>query len=278
MQFDPLRAFPYPVLRPGSNDYIDSALQTVVELIQSPDTLEITAEADIAVGVDEIRALIIEGKASYAAVFACRDTYFRKAVLSAEPHLSERFPAGALRGEVLIYPYVVADKAIEAFRCRWINPEFGPGPFAFPAGAVLAVDEPQLIHVDRETFQPISSCFVLVPNEHVPANEWKVDASEDKVRIAVNPALKERIGNARNDKRNRAILLNSIYFGAVTQCLTILKEGDEVADQRWAKIFRQRLAEQHLDLEANHESWLAQQLMRHPFAIVDRYFFGEGGE
>jgi len=58
MQFDPLRAFPYPVLRPGSNDYLDSAMQTVVELIQSPDNLDITAVADIAVGVDEIRALM----------------------------------------------------------------------------------------------------------------------------------------------------------------------------------------------------------------------------
>lgn len=278
MQFDTLRAFPYPVLRPGSNDYLDSALQTVVELVQSPDTLDITAEADIAVGVEEIRALIAAGKAQYAAVFACRDTYFRKAVLSSDRNLRERFPAGALRGEVLIYPYVVASEAIEAFHCRWINPEFGPGPFASPQGAVLAVDEPQLIYVDRETFQPISSCFVLVPNENVPPNEWKVDASEDKVRIGVHPSLKERIGNARNDKKNRAILLNSIYFGAVTQCLTLLKAGDEVAEQRWTKIVRQRLADQHLDLDAHHESWLAQQLMRHPFAIVDRYFFGESGE
>jgi len=26
------------------------------------------------------------------------------------------------------------------------------------------------------------------------------------------------------------------------------------------------------------ETWLAQQLMRHPFAVVDRYFFGGIGE
>jgi hypothetical protein len=203
MQFDPLRAFPYPVLRPGSNDYLESAIQTVVELIQSADNLEIVAEAEIMVGVDEIRALVEDGKAQYAAVFACRDTYFRKAVLGREAHLTERFSAGSLRGEVLIYPYVVVSEAIQDFQCRWINPEFGPGPFAFPIGAVLAVDEPQVIYVDRETFQPISSCFDLIARDNVPSNEWQMDASDDRVRIAVSPALKERIGNARNTKENR---------------------------------------------------------------------------
>lgn len=278
MQFDALRAFPFPVLRPGSSDYLDSAMQTVVELVQSDDNLEIAAEANIAVGVDEIRNLINDGKARYAAVFSCRDTYFRKAVLSREPRLTERFPAGALRGQVLIYPYVVATEAIEDYRCPWINAEFGEGPFFFPNGAALAVDEPQMIYVDRETFRPISSCFYLAANENVPSNEWQVDASEDKVRISVSPKLKERIANGRSSKENRAILINSIYFGAVVQCLTLLKAKEEVGEQRWAGIFRQRLAEQHLDIDQHPDTWLAQQLMRHPFAIVDRYFFGETGE
>lgn len=277
MQFDPLRAFPYPVLRPGSNDYIDSAMQTVAELIESEDQLEITAEADLAVGVDEIRALVDQGKARYAAVISCRDTYFRKAMLNDQPHLCERFPAGALRGEVLIYPYVVAVEAIEGFTCPWINPEFGDGPFSFPNGAVLAVDEPQMIYVDRETFKPISSCFFLAPNENIASNEWQIDASDDRVRIMVSPALKNRIANARNSKEKRAILLNSIYFGAVVQCLSTLKTS-EVGDQRWVRIFRQRLADQHLELDSHPETWLAQQLMRHPFSVVDRYFFEEAGE
>ena len=172
----------------------------------------------------------------------------------------------------------MAVEVIKDYSCPWINPEFGGGPFSFPNGAVLAVDEPQMIYVDRETFKPISSCFYLAPNENIPSNEWQIDTSEDRVRITVNPALKERIANARNSKEKRAILLNSIYFGAVVQCLSALKGADEVGDQRWARIFRQRLADQHLNLEQHPETWLAQQLMRHPFSVVDRYFFGEAGE
>lgn len=278
MQFDLLRAFPYPVLRPGSSDYVDSAVQTVVDFTQSDDNLEITAEAVISVGVDELRELIEAEKAQYAVVFACRDTYFRRSILSNEARLVERFAAGALRGDVLIYPYVVATEKIEDFSCRWINPEFGSGPFGFPSGAVLVADEPQRRYIDRDTFQPISSCFDLVARENIPSNEWQIDTSGDKVRIVVSIGLKQRIDNARNSKQNRAILINSIYFAAVVQCLALLSKDEDVGEQRWAKVFRERLADQHLDLDSHAATWLAQQLMRHPFTIVDRYFFGESKE
>src|SRR3546814_6116705 len=33
-------------------------------------------------------------------------------------------------------------------------------------------------------------------------------------------------------KENRAILINSIYFGAVVQCLSFLRMNDEIGDQR----------------------------------------------
>src|SRR3546814_7070695 len=89
-----------------------------------------------------------------------------------------------------------------------------------------------LIYLDRETFRPISSCFDLAANENVPPNEGQIDASDDKVRISVSPGLKERIASARNSKENRAILINSIYFGAVVQCLSFLRMNDEIGDQR----------------------------------------------
>jgi hypothetical protein len=127
MQFDLLRAFPYPVLRPGVDDYRDSDIQATVHFSQSPDSTTLNAEVEFALSVSEIETLVNKGKAHYVVVFACRDTYFRKACLSKKPIFSEEFAAGAFRGEVLIYPYIIASKDIVGFACPWINPEFGPG-------------------------------------------------------------------------------------------------------------------------------------------------------
>lgn len=279
MQFDLLRAFPYPVLRPKVDDYIDGDVQATVNFERSPDNLDIRAEVLFAVSVPEITERIAAGQAEYAIVFACRDTYFRHSVTSTASNFEHTFPSGALRGEVLIYPYVVATQDIVDFTCPWINDEFGSGPFTFVEGSVLALDEPKTIFIDRETFKPISSVFVLAANDNLTEHEWRVDASSDKVRIEVSTTLKERIDAARNSTRNKAVLLNSVYFGAVMQCLSYLKqEGSEYDSFRWAKIFHQKCHDLGLNLEHHDEAVVAQQLMKYPFALVDTYCFAEAAE
>lgn len=278
MQFDLLRAFPYPVLRPGVNDYLDSDIQASIDFKESDDGTELRAEIEFALSVAELRHLVEQGKARYTVVFACRDTYFRTAAASSDPTFTAVFAAGSLRGQVLIYPYIVAAKDIVGFSCQWINPEFGVGPFQFPKGAALALDAPQTVFIDREAFRPLSSCFTLVKGENVPPNEWQVLTERDKVQIAVSPGMKERIDTARNSKENRAILMNSIYFGAVMQCLSLLKQTDEPEEWRWQRIFLQRMADSGIDLDKHSESWIAQQLLRHPITTIDQYFFGEKGE
>ncbi len=91
MQFDPLRAFPYPVLRPGVDDYLDGEIQAAIEF--SPDEQDVTASVQVVVSAPEIIQLIKDGKASYAVVFACRDTYFRHVELSQSPVFAVKFPS-----------------------------------------------------------------------------------------------------------------------------------------------------------------------------------------
>jgi len=273
MQFDLLRAFPYPVLRHAVDDYVDGDIQATVDFKQSSDGLNLTAGVTFALSVPAIIQAIENGVAAYSVVFACRDTYFRKAVLSQTPTFSHSFPAGSIRGEVLIYPYVVATTDIVDFSCEWINAEFGPGPFRFDKGSALALEAPQSIFVDRDSFKPISSVFELVKDYNVPENEWRVDANQDKVVIKVSPETKAKIALARNDSAKKAILLNSIYMGAVIQCVALLKHDQDIEDFRWAHIFRARCAELSIDIGTQSESWVAQQLMKHPLKLIDAYFF-----
>lgn len=274
MQFDLSRAFPYPVLRPSVDDYVDGDIQATVDFTQSEDGLHLAATVSFALSVPELVKEIEAGRAAYSVVFACRDTYFRKAVLSHEPNFAHSFPAGAIRGEVLIYPYVVAIADIATFTCPWINAEFGAGPFSFEKGSALALETPQSVYVDRDAFKPISSAFELVKDASVPDNEWRVDAHREKIAIAVSPDTKAKIDIARNDSSRKAILLNSIYLGAVIQCVALLKyEPEEVADYRWAHIFRTRCDDLSIKIETQTVSWVAQELMKHPMKLIDAYFF-----
>ncbi|WP_160012477.1 hypothetical protein [Rhizobium sp. 18055] len=274
MQFDLLRAFPYPVLRASVDDYIDGDIQATIEFTESEDQLELTANVSFALSVPEIVKEIEAGRAAYVVVFACRDTYFRKAVTSNTPKFSHGFPAGYIRGEVLIYPYVVAKTKIDDFSCKWINAEFGDGPFTFEQGSALALEVPQSVYIDRDAFKPISSVFQLIKGYDVPDNKWRVDPYNEKVSIFVSPDTKAKIDLARNDSSKKSILLNSIYLGAVIECVSLLKyEPEEVNDYRWAHIFRNRCAEMSIPLEKQSASSVAQELMKHPMKLIDAYFF-----
>ena len=55
MQFDSQRAFPYPVLRPDVNDYVDGEFQAIVELDFPEGAQKFLLTARFALSVDENR-------------------------------------------------------------------------------------------------------------------------------------------------------------------------------------------------------------------------------
>lgn len=170
---------------------------------------------DRPVTLEEIAEAIKKGDAKFVLVLSCRDTYWRTVIETKGTKVSAEFPTGALRGEVQIFPFIIADNDIAAFECPLINSEFGAGPFAFEKGAVLAIDEPTAVYVDRDLFKPITSIFELVVNENIQGPEWQLDCSSDHVRIGMSANMKERVDAVRNETRNKAILINSVYFAAV---------------------------------------------------------------
>lgn len=277
MQFDPLRAFPYPVLRPDVDDYTDGEIQATVDIKPFATGLNIKAEVHFALSVPEISELIAKGKAKYAVVFECRDTYFRHAELSESPIFEVSFESGTLRGEVQIKPYVVSISDIKGFSCSLINPEFGAGPFSFVQGSVLAVDRPQSVFIDRDVFSPISSVFDIVQDPNLTGHEWHVKFSNDKVQIVVSPELKGSIDEARNKKENKAILLNSIYFATVMQCISNLRRNEEgeYDSNRWARVILQKCHNLGLDIAQHDEYLLSQKLMKSPFGLIDTYIFNK---
>jgi hypothetical protein len=269
MQFDPLRAFPYPVLRPGVDDYIDGEIQATIEF--SPEGQDVSASVQVVVSAPEIINLIKGGSASYAVVFACRDTYFRHVELSQEPKFNVKFPSGSLRGEVQVYPYVTATRQITGFCSTLINPEFGPGPFQFDEGAALAIDEPQTVYIDRDVFRPLKSIFEIEKSDTLTGYEWQVKSTDDKIHIVVSEELKHKIDVARNTAKNKAVLMNSIYFSAVMQCLVYLKQSpDDYGTQRWANVMKQKCHNEGIDLAAHDEYLIAERLMK-------TYVFEKGG-
>lgn len=270
MKFDKNKAFPYPVLRPYCDDYVDVEFQTTVEFEISKES--VVAKITYAISSEELVDEIEKGNAAYVSIVSCRDTYFRSVLISKLPKFEQSFDVGSLRGEVRVDPYVVATQKISDFKSSDINKEFGQDTFTFSPGDVLAQDETQVFYIDRDLFKPMSSVVDLVKNDLLSDGEWRVGLAENHIQIEVGQQMKESIDNARNDKPKQVVLLNSLYFPAIVHALQRLKEGqDEYENQRWAQVILMKLHNSGWELKEHDAYILAQRLMKQPLAILDTY-------
>lgn len=273
MNFDRNKTFPYPVLRPYSDDYCGVEFQATPEV--TIDGNNIGLACTYLTSATELLEQVQNGSAKFVSVVSCRDTYFRKTYATDKDTAVYSLDANTLRGEVAIESYIVCTSLIEGFTSPDINPEFGRSAFTFTPGQVLAQEETKVVYIDRDLFKPLSSVFELVKNESVPPNEWRVALDSNHVQIQVSPGMKEAIDDARNNTAKRAVLLNSLYMGAVTQAVQALKERADVEDNKWAEVMLRQLQNQDLELDKTEAYLLAQRLMKHPLGVLRAYVLKE---
>ncbi len=100
MKYDELKMFPYPVLRPESEDYLDSAFQATVRYELTKKSSTVSIEARFSCSEDAILELIEGGNAAYSLLVDSRETFFREVITSTEETVRRRFNRGRLKGRV----------------------------------------------------------------------------------------------------------------------------------------------------------------------------------
>lgn len=267
MKFDHQKAFPYPVLRSDIDDYTDGEFQVHIDVEAKPK--QIVVEARVALSVTEITREIDKGRARIALIFSCRETYFREAVISDTLNFKHTFDSpGNFKGEVIIYPFVVARKEIKKFSCPDINTEFKADSFNFDLGEVLAAHEPQVFYFERELFRPISSIVQIVKGSADKGYEWKLQLSGNKIVIELSAEAKSFIDTYRNSTSNQGVLLNSLYFSAITGAVQRYKDDEECRELRWAKLIYQQCHNQGISLERTDAHQIVQRLMNNPLGLL----------
>ena len=271
MKFDRSKTFPYPVLRPYSDDYVDGEFQATTEF--AIDETSISVKCSFQTSSVELLRLVELGRAKFASIISCRETYFRRTFLSDKEFLTTELPFDAVRGEVLTESYIVATHDIKGYSSPDINPEFGQKRFDFAAGQILAQDDTTVVYIDRELFQPVSVVLELVSNESLAAGDWRVDLDQDHVQIQVHPTMKESIDNSRSSAQCKSVLMNSIFFGAVVHAIQAIKDGDTESDLRWVRVFDRQIHNSGLSIATDDSYVIAQRLMKSPLNLLNTYFF-----
>jgi len=270
MKFDRNKTFPYPVLRPYSDDYIEGEFQATVDFSSNEGvvTLDMSYQASSPELIEEIRL----GCAKFISIVSCRETYFREVVSTDQTNIVKKFDVGNLRGEVKVDSYIIAVKKILAFKSSDINPEFGRDSWQFTHGDVLAQDDTAVFYIDRDLFKPVTSVFDLVKNDAHFGGEWTINLDNDHIEISLSNSMKESIDNARNNASMKYVLLNSIYFTAAVHAIQRLKENDgDYEEKKWGRVFYRQIHNSGLDIISTDAYILAQKLMKYPLGALNAY-------
>ncbi|WP_319380175.1 hypothetical protein [Thiomicrorhabdus sp.] len=278
MKFDTQKAFPYPVLRPYSDDYLDCEFQVIIDPEVSDNKLSIGIE--FIISNDEIKKEIEQGRASFVSVISCRDTFFKRVEVTQESNINAVYPADSLRGEVRIENYIVATNTIKNFTSVDLNKEFEGVQIDFEPGDVLAQEEPYLLYIDKEYFGHVVSVLELVKRSDLDYGEFNIDIEDEHIKIELNPEMKDSIDEARNETSNKLILMNSIYMLAITYAVDNLKRAKEdYANYKWADVIEKQALNNSISLDSNEDAYkIASKLMKNPLIMLDRHVFNKDGK
>ena len=283
MRLDPLKAYPYPVLREGSDDYIEGAFQAAImpEIVGTKDGTILKISGSFQLSIEPLKTLISKGKAKYALTVDCRDTFTREYLEFSESSFEWEFAPGSLEGEFILSPCVVAKEPINKFKCDDIHEDFGSGPFKFSPGNILAQAEDQIHHISREFFKPVTSIFTFSQDEKVPDHSFAIELSGDKIAVLLCKSFRDLVLKARSQKKYLPVVFSSIYFPALVRVLSSLNEPDSEETYQgkiWYEVVMNQLQAKNLQPPILDPAATAQLMLGYPLKYLSVSFYQLEGE
>ncbi|MBL81942.1 MAG: hypothetical protein CMM80_05275 [Rhodospirillaceae bacterium] len=245
MQFSYQKSFGYPVLREGSDDYINGAFQPTVvpQNVRAGDN-EVIVKCRFSLSVPEIQDLIDKKLAAFALIIDCRDTFFREIYYSNENKAEFKCDKEVLKGRVVFESYIVARKAIDDFRSEFINPFFGSGPHKFSIGMVFAQGVPLEKNIHAEKLRDSKSLISFNTDESLRTGEWWFDVLSEFPSVYVSP---EQLSSIKSAPSNADPMIENTFLVPIVAEMISSMRDEELEEQveayPWSALIHQGLEE-----------------------------------
>lgn len=248
MRISSAKAFPHPVLRLGSDDYADAEFQMIAEPVRAESSTALRLSIEFIMNDPGLSRLIEQRRAAYSVLVRCPATHFRRGFRTESENLTATFPAGALFRETEITAYLVALEAMSLPHNPSWHADFQDGrEYLVDAGAVLALDGPEVIPVDHADDLPIGSIFTTNVDPHLRSGEWRVQLDGDQVVVMLRADDHSRLEAERARTRSTAdeeYLISAVFLPALVHVLHMADRApDEYSSCRWFGNVNARLSE-----------------------------------
>ena len=238
MKYAHNKAFPYPVLREGSNDYENCGFQAtlVPEIIRGGG---VAYQASFDLSEKRLKALIGQRKAAYAVMVNCPMTHVRVLHKTHDSHMRVELSHGVVHDRTEACAYIVAEQWVRRFNSPSMNEEFMGARFDIEPGDVLAVCPPQITVFDVPRV-PIGAVINVISQEGRDTPDFAISLESEIIHIQMRPADKRKFDFAR---KKGGPLLPHIFLGfhlhAVMEALRAIKENEDAyGDKKWFRVIK----------------------------------------
>lgn len=238
----------YPILRPESDDYVNTSFiagdyqhKDIEDSEDINDDLGPVIELSYEFQLDDedLNQLIVEGKAAYYIDLYCKDTNYGASIGISNKEIFS-IPTSDISGLVEIYAFVVAVTDIADYHSRNFNEIYGNSTFDLSKGDVLAISPlPTLTAENKSTSE-----YLFTINKTKDDEGYSFDFEADYIQIRVGKNYHKFLDYFHTQAYNKAVFSSLIVKDAYVAAIELIIKGDEEnLDRSWFTTISQKLAE-----------------------------------
>ena len=225
--------FPHPVLNPFSDDFGVFGMSLDITVEEIPSTSALSLNCILQCDHKQLNEFRASGDVKCYANVICLGTYFNEFHELTGDRTSLEIAPGLLRGTTIVRPICVAATRVDVGTWEGVHFEFSKASCAVPKHGVIAIGDEFRLDVGLDKLRPMESIFRLARKETLEEGEIAIDLETQYIRINAAPNLYATITALRNIPATRNVLLNSVYFAATLEVLSLIGDDSETFQDRW---------------------------------------------
>lgn len=244
------KRYPYPVLKPGGDDYVDSRFDVEVESYCEAE--KVTFLFRPILRNDGLRRAIADGEAAIICHVEAPQTVFRqiyevKVAPCEEASDEERTvyeeSSSVLSGPVSVCPFIVAVHDIPAYGNSCFHADYESETFSIQAGGVMAEGSQQTFEINtaKKLEETASSILSVTVAQNEDVKSMRVGWEGNKIRIVLPERMMQLYKQFHESGNQRELLWAMVFSPAVLRVLDELHNAvgenggglEDYRDRRW---------------------------------------------
>ena len=252
------RAFPWPVLGPEMDDYLEGSLE--ISVTGTPGNSDYRLFCNLELDSNEIKTALGDGRALIGVVVECKQNLFRKRYPAniSDSGFEILIPADTLTGEVQILAIVTAAADLDDFAPANLNEDYTGIRLSVPKNAILAFSETVRFEATPFTdrLKNVSSIMRVRPVDK-QGDFMDIQKGSDRIIIEVSRKnyrlYRHIVGTRAATHLISGLLVQPVLLDVLHEINQhSFAERKDFGDRKWFRILRNQLAKHNIDLE-NHQ-------------------------